>query len=117
MIEWQSDLEYLKNPPPDYAYPAVDVMGAIAAVKKKLDTNGYKNHYEFDKDLMETVFFAAHDGHFNYYPLMMSVFSFSYPRALVSFSEDGTSVPVIKLLGKSRTGQCVRVRSKANCLY
>lgn len=100
-LEWQSDIEHLKEPPSDYPFPGYDVFGELDKVRQKVKQGAYANHYAFDTELMSKVFLAAHDGHFRYSPDLLSVFSFTYPRALVSVSEDGISVPVIKLLGKS----------------
>lgn len=98
-LEWQSGIEHLKAPPPDYPFPGYDVFGELENVRKKVKKDAYENHYAFDTELMSKVFLAAHDGHFRYSPDLLSVFSFTYPRAIVSVSEDGKSLPVIKLLG------------------
>lgn len=46
------------------------------------------------------IFARSHDGHFVYYPdLLTSVFEFGRAVGLVSVSEDGVSLPVIKIYG------------------
>lgn len=55
---------------------------------------------EFQEDLYQ-VFARAHDGHFVFYPdALTKAFEWGRKRSLVSISEDGTSLPVIKLYGK-----------------
>lgn len=55
---------------------------------------------EFQEDLFQLTV-RAHDGHFTFVPdLLGKAFSWRRKMSLVSISEDGTSLPVIKLLGK-----------------
>ncbi|KAK0621685.1 hypothetical protein B0T17DRAFT_579554 [Bombardia bombarda] len=97
-LEWQSDTAYKANPPADYFYPGYSIFGALAKVKANLEANKYANEYEFQSDLYVTVFGPGHDGHFVFYPdALTRVFEWRRQRALVSISEDGTSLPVIKL--------------------
>ncbi|CAD6453756.1 e8157b09-e894-4fb8-b380-ee9cd711d897 [Sclerotinia trifoliorum] len=95
-IEWQSDLEYLKDPPAEYFYPALDVMGKLATVKSNLQKGGvYANEYAFQQDLYQ-IFALAHDGHFVVYPdLLSSAFDWRRQRSLVSISSDGVEIPKI----------------------
>ncbi len=69
----------------------------LAAVRAKLESDSYANEYEFQADLFLTVFAPGHDGHFYYYPdALTAAFGFTRQLALVSISEDGSSLPVIK---------------------
>ncbi|KAK0100490.1 hypothetical protein ONS95_008438 [Cadophora gregata] len=96
-IEWQSDTAWKKNPPADYFYPPHDIFGYLASVKANLQANKYANEYEFQEDLYQ-VFARGHDGHFVFYPdALTKAFEWGRKRSLVSISEDGTSLPVIKL--------------------
>lgn len=66
-------------------------------MKANLQANKYTNEYSFQADLYQ-VFARAHDGHFVFYPdLLTTAFDFARRRSLVSISEDGTSLPVIKI--------------------
>lgn len=97
-LEWQSDPAYKADPPADYFYPAYDMNAALDQVKANLQKDVYANEYMFQEDLYLRVFAPGHDGHFLFYPdLLTRVFDFNRQRALVSISEDGTSLPVIKL--------------------
>jgi len=97
-LEWQSDPGYKADPPPDYYYPGFDMFGALAKVRSNLLADKYPNEYQFQADLYKTVFGPGHDGHFVFYPdALTKVFEWRRQRSLVSISEDGSSLPVIKL--------------------
>lgn len=98
-LEWQSDAAYKKDPPKDYFYPGYDIFGNLARVKSNLAAGRYAGEYDFQIDLYKQVFAPGQDGHFVFYPDLLSrAFRFKrQPYALVSVSEDGKSLPVIKL--------------------
>ncbi|KAH7310470.1 hypothetical protein B0I35DRAFT_74703 [Stachybotrys elegans] len=97
-LEWQSDDAYLKDPPKDYFFPPTDIFGSLAKVRENLVADKYEGEYAFQKDLYETVFAPVHDGHFLMYPdVLARAFAWRRQRSLVSISEDGESLPVIKL--------------------
>lgn len=55
---------------------------------------------EFQEDLYQ-VFARAHDGHFVFYPdALTKAIEWGRQRSLVSISEDGSSLPVIKIYGQ-----------------
>ncbi|SZF05319.1 unnamed protein product [Blumeria hordei] len=96
-LEWQSDLAWKKDPPADYDCPAHDVIAALDKVRRNLIANKYANEYVFQVDLFE-VFMKGCDGHLIMFPDAVSkAFVFLRQRSLVSVSEDGRSLPVIKL--------------------
>ncbi|ODA78334.1 hypothetical protein RJ55_05715 [Drechmeria coniospora] len=97
-LEWHSNTPFLKDPPKDYFYPAYDMFANLASVRANLEADKYASEYAFQKDLLDTVFMPAHDGHFYFYPdAMVKAFLFERARSLVSISEDGQSLPVIKI--------------------
>ncbi|QPH04751.1 hypothetical protein C2857_002008 [Epichloe festucae Fl1] len=98
-LEWQSDAAYKKDPPKDYFYPGFDIFGNLAKVKSNLQSGKYAGEYDFQTDLYKEVWAPAHDGHFVVYlDLLSRAFSWTrQPLPIVSISEDGTSLPVIKL--------------------
>ncbi|RKF61375.1 Peptidase S41 family protein ustP [Erysiphe neolycopersici] len=98
-IQWQSNLAWLKDPPKDYDFPPHDTLNVLASVKENLLNDKYPNEHSFQIDLY-SVFTLAHDGHFIFFPDLLSrALDFRRQRALVSISEDGKSLPVIKLFG------------------
>lgn len=96
-LEWQSDSAWKRDPPADYFYPPHDIFAYLASVKKNLQNDKYANEYEFQEDLYQ-VFARAHDGHFIMYPdALTRAFQWGRKISLVSISEDGTSIPQIKI--------------------
>lgn len=99
-LEWQSDAAYKANPPRDYFYPAYDMFKELARIKTNLIADKYRNEWEWQHDLYIKVFGPAHDGHFVFYPdALTRVFEWRRARSLISISEDGKSLPAIKIYG------------------
>ncbi|KAK1992772.1 hypothetical protein LX36DRAFT_662108 [Colletotrichum falcatum] len=97
-LEWQSDAAYKANPPAGYGFPGYDIFAALAQIRKNILNDVYPGEYAFQSALYEEVFGPGHDGHFVYYPdLLTAVFEWTRQRSLVSISEDGESLPVIKV--------------------
>ncbi|KAM0261420.1 hypothetical protein ACHAQJ_002273 [Trichoderma viride] len=97
-LEWQSDAAYKADPPADYFYPPHDIFKALAGVRADLVADKYTNEYEFQVDLYARVFGPAHDGHFVFYPDALTIaFEWTRPKPIVSISENGRDLPVIKL--------------------
>lgn len=103
-LEWQSDAAYKKDPPKDYFYPGFDIFDNLAKVKSNLQSGKYAGEYDFQIDLYKQVWAPANDGHFVVFlDLLSRVFNWKrQPLPIVSISEDGTSLPVIKLQGEFR---------------
>ncbi|EGX94249.1 pyridine nucleotide-disulfide oxidoreductase family protein [Cordyceps militaris CM01] len=97
-LDWQSDAAYLKDPPTDYEYSPYDLFAGFKEVMSKVDAGKYSGEYEFQKDIQQKIYFPGVDGHFWLTADSMSVFSFRSPRGVVSYSEDGVALPVIKIL-------------------
>lgn len=113
-IDWQSDSAYKANPPKEYPYPGYDLFGALDNVKAKLEADKYANEYQFQQELYTTVFGPGHDGHFVFYPdALTRVFEWRRQRSLISISEDGKSLPVIKVyedvLANPKTASVVKL--------
>ncbi|KAE8354716.1 hypothetical protein BDV28DRAFT_155975 [Aspergillus coremiiformis] len=101
-VEWQSDTSYLKNPPPGYLEPAVDIWGELNQVIDNLKSDVYAGEYEFQADLFR-VFNLAHDGHFRFFPdLLSGPLTFHRNVGLVSVSLDGKEKPQVYV--HSQTG-------------
>ncbi|KAF2179813.1 hypothetical protein K469DRAFT_693702 [Zopfia rhizophila CBS 207.26] len=65
MVQFQSTLIYLKNPPKGYANDPVDIVGGLDDINKKVLSNEYKNQYDFERDIA-ALFVKAHDGHLSF---------------------------------------------------
>jgi hypothetical protein len=97
-VEWQSDTAFKKNPPSDYFFPGYDVWAELDSIRAGLVAGNYTNEYAWQADLYLNVFGRAHDGHFVVYTdFLTSAVEFARQWALVSISEDGSSLPVIKV--------------------
>ncbi|KAH8729861.1 hypothetical protein BGZ61DRAFT_492036 [Ilyonectria robusta] len=94
-LSYQSTLEILADPPEEYLIPGVDVLGGIEVIRSKLKNDEYQAQYEVMTDL-QSIFYAASDGHFAYIPGLMSTFFFIRPHIIFqSVSTDGTRLPNI----------------------
>ncbi|KAK2616347.1 hypothetical protein QQS21_000781 [Conoideocrella luteorostrata] len=116
-LEWQSDAAYKKDPPKDYFYPGYDIFGNLAKIKSNLQSDKYDGEYDFHVDFFKQVVAPGADGHFFIVTdLLDKAFSFSRPLIpIVSISEDGHSLPVIKLQKDVITNpQTAQVISKIN---
>ena len=97
MIEFQSTLDYLKDPQamqPNYLYPPVDIPGALDDIEKRIYADHYTSEAMFEKELSD-LFIATRDGHFSWRPQLFDLFGFTRNVRLVSISKDGTSIPDI----------------------
>ncbi|ODA76428.1 hypothetical protein RJ55_07697 [Drechmeria coniospora] len=96
-LQFQSDTAYKANPPPGYPFPAHDIFASLASVKGKVLSKEYRSEYAFQLDLFETVFAPGHDSQFQYVPDILSLpVAWGRTDFLVSVSDDGSSLPVIK---------------------
>lgn len=96
-LSWQSDAAYKANPPASYPFPGYDIFANLAKIKADLQADKYDGEYSFQLDLYLNIIAKGHDGHLLFYPDALSrVFSFERPKSLVSISEDGVSLPVVK---------------------
>ncbi|RSM15423.1 hypothetical protein CDV31_005015 [Fusarium ambrosium] len=95
LIEFQSTLEVLTDPPEGYLFPGVNVLGGLDTIRDNLNKNKYKGQYEVMTDL-RSLFAAANDLHFDYPPALLN--TFYYVRRGLDFksiSSDGLSLPQI----------------------
>jgi hypothetical protein len=65
MVEFQSTLSYLKQPPKGWPNEPVDIMAGLGDIKSKVNDGGYTNEYDFENDIA-SLFVKAHDGHLTF---------------------------------------------------
>lgn len=119
-LRWQSDSAYKANPTADYPFPGrlyvkflsgnciadvvrkgYDIFANLANFKADLQADKYESEYSFQLDLYLNLIAKGHDVHLLFYPdALARVFSFERPQPLVSISEDGVHLPVIKFYGR-----------------
>lgn len=58
----------------------------------------FPNQYEFEAAL-QTLLYAAHDGHVDLIAGILAAFSFASPYDIVSLSIDGVQLPKVYLAG------------------
>ena len=98
-LQFQSTLAYLKNPPPSYRQPPVDLLGGLKSIQEAVDGGQFHNEYEFEAALQALVY-ASHDGHLSLFAGILAAFNFVSPYDIVSVSVDGIAPPAVYLAGK-----------------
>ncbi len=94
-LEFQSTLDYLKNPPPGYLLPPVDLLAGLSDIELKLLHGAYSNEWDFQTDI-SVLLQNAHDGHLQFTgDVRANGITVSRSRALVSLSEDGQQLPKV----------------------
>lgn len=68
----------------------------LQTIRNKVSNGSYSGEFEFQQELYTEVFGAAHDGHFVYYPDLLTIpFDWNRPLSLVSISPDQSTLPEI----------------------
>lgn len=97
-LNWQSTLDVLKDPPPEYVEKIqgpIDILAGLDEISTAIDKKYIVDEWTFGWALYKLLG-AAHDGHLAYVlDVVGQIFSFSRPLPLVSVSEDGSKLPAI----------------------
>ncbi|KAF2827122.1 peptidase S41 family protein-like protein [Ophiobolus disseminans] len=97
MVEFQSTLSYLKDPPKGWPNPQVDIIAGLNDIGSKVGNGQYTNEYDFE-EAIASLFIKAHDGHLNFNGMAWAG-AFRWRRssriALISASRDGVELPKI----------------------
>ncbi|KAF2724234.1 hypothetical protein K431DRAFT_218178 [Polychaeton citri CBS 116435] len=97
LVQFQSTLAFLEDPPEGYLYPGVDIIAGLDALEKRLHDEAYNNEYDFQLDLYSLIA-SAYDGHFAFRAdIVNNVFGWIIGDRLelVSVSNDSVSLPEI----------------------
>ncbi|KAI9667658.1 MAG: hypothetical protein M1821_000475 [Bathelium mastoideum] len=97
LLQFQSTLSYLKDPPRGYWYPPTDIIGQISNLSATTENGRFQSQYAFDQAIL-SVINSAHDGHLLYSPCSADALWFYRSLALVSMSSDGVAAPKIFIL-------------------
>ncbi|KAK0620102.1 hypothetical protein B0T14DRAFT_224041 [Immersiella caudata] len=94
--EWQSTLDYERNPPRGYLSEGVDLARGLDEIAAKLRADGYANGFEFLTDLQELQS-RVRDAHFSSRNQLFDLWTTKLGKEFVSISQDGQAVPQIFL--------------------
>ncbi|KAL1799097.1 hypothetical protein ACET3X_003134 [Alternaria dauci] len=97
MVEFQSTLTYLKDPPRGWPNEAVDIVAGLDDIKSNVESGQYSNEFDFETDIA-SLMVKAHDGHLGWNGMAYAG-AFRWRRSsaftLVSASRDGSEIPQI----------------------
>ncbi|KAI1511717.1 hypothetical protein L13192_06963 [Pyrenophora tritici-repentis] len=97
MVQFQSTLSYLKDPPKGWPNEPVDIMAGLEDIRVKVESPTYTNEYDFEADIA-ALLVKAHDGHLAWNGMVYAA-AFLWRRssdfALISASKDGSEIPRI----------------------
>lgn len=100
-LQFHTTTETLKNPPPGYLLPSVDLWGGLDRISHLAAKNIYTSQEDFDADIYN-LFASAYDGHLTVNGLCsQQLFTYSTPMPVVSVSKDGLELPEIYAAGAS----------------
>jgi hypothetical protein len=97
IVEFQSTLSYLKDPPKGWPNDAVDIVAGLDKIKSDVESGQYDNEFDFETDIA-SLMVKAHDGHLGWNGMAYAgIFRWrrSSAFALVSASQDGSEVPQV----------------------
>ncbi|KNG46160.1 peptidase s41 family protein [Stemphylium lycopersici] len=97
IVEFQSTLAYLKDPPEGWPNPVVDIIAGLDNIKNGVESGDYDNEYDFENDIA-ALLVKAHDGHLGWNGMAYAG-AFAWRRgssfALISASTDGSEIPQV----------------------
>lgn len=99
-LQFQSDLELLKNPPEGYLLAGVDLVGELQQVRDQVSSGAFTSELDFEKNVT-AVLGKAQDGHLSFMLDGMGMFIYHRQFDLVSVSSDGKEKPELYLYGTS----------------
>jgi hypothetical protein len=102
LFEWQSTVDYLRDPPQGYLSEGVDLIRGLDDIAAKLSKGkkgGYNNEFDFLADLHMLATVRPRDLHFAYTTLLLDLFNFPLGPQFVCISDDGLATPRIYLYG------------------
>lgn len=109
LFEWQSTIDYLREPPRGYLSEAADLLGGLDDIATAIRSNTTKYFSEFDflADLYSLTSLRVRELHFHYSTLLFDLFTFQMGARFLSISEDGLATPSIYLYGIHLCPMCL----------
>lgn len=91
-------IDHCSDPPKDYYWPAVDLVGELEDIQKNITAGAYHSQYDVDIDVAK-VWSSAHDGHFHTATCTSAAITFQRTVYLISVSSDGLKDPLVYVYG------------------
>ncbi|KAJ5670657.1 Interphotoreceptor retinol-binding [Penicillium maclennaniae] len=104
ILEFQSTIDILKQPPSGYQMPPTDLLRGIETIQDKVNSNGYSSQFEMDLEVSHLIK-SAYDGHLSFQLCSQSIFRYGVDMPLVSISTDGLSPPQVYTLSDAQLQQ------------
>ncbi|KAJ5122998.1 Interphotoreceptor retinol-binding [Penicillium atrosanguineum] len=104
ILEFQSTVDVLKQPPSGYQMRSTDLLRGIDTIQDKVNSNGYSSQFEMDLEVSHLIK-SAYDGHLSFQLCSQSIFSYELDMPLVSISTDGLSLPQVYTLSDAQLRQ------------
>ncbi|KAK6531690.1 hypothetical protein TWF694_002866 [Orbilia ellipsospora] len=93
-IQFQSTIEFLKNPPASSLQEPIDLIGSIDALAQRVQSGDIAHHVKFEIEFTKLLQ-RCHDGHFNYAFNSGNLIFFTGPFTIVSVSTDAVEKPLV----------------------
>ncbi|GAB1317927.1 Tail specific protease domain-containing protein [Madurella fahalii] len=99
LFEWQSTIDYLREPPRGYLSEAADLLGGLEDIATTIqaDTTKYFSEFDYLADLYSLTALRVREAHFHYSTLLFDLFTFQMGVKFLSISDDGLATPNIYL--------------------
>lgn len=96
-MEWQSDLAFMKRPPPSFDFPAIDVFDTLERIKDDLLADHYQDEHSWQQDLFLRVFGRAHNGHlYLLQDVLTNAVEWERPFTLVTVVDEQQNISMLK---------------------
>lgn len=93
-LQFHTTPAYLKNPPPSYQQPAIDLFQELEQLQRDVDNSVFHNQYDFEARLQNLIY-STHDAHLELVSGILAAFTFASPYGIVSVSSDGKELPKV----------------------
>ncbi|KAJ0122538.1 peptidase S41 family protein [Diaporthe amygdali] len=100
-MQFQSTLDYLKEPPTHCQQLAVDLIAGLNEIYAAIDNNWFANEYQFEATI-QNVICSGNDSYISLFGSLVSSFSFGTPHRLTSLSIDGIQLLKVYLIDRTK---------------
>ncbi|KAK6352453.1 hypothetical protein TWF730_009279 [Orbilia blumenaviensis] len=93
-LQFQSTIEYLKNPPANSLQDPVDIIGGLEKLAEQVRSGAIAHHIRFE-NAFRKLLQRCHDGHLGFNFNSGSLINFRGPFSLISVSPDAIEKPKV----------------------